>query len=224
MVVGGAVKLDEVKKLAEKWFAPIAAGEKYVRNLPTEPEQEKAIVETIKADVPLNSIYKVFKMPGRMEEGYPAVDLISDILSQGKSSRLYQNLVQQNPVFSDIKAYNYGSLDTGMFVLEGKPLPDVDMDYADEMIWKELDALKNELIFEDELTKVKNKYESVKEFDEMSLLDKAMNLAFYELFGDASLANTDIENYMKVDPQEIQKMANQLFTKEKSTTLFYLAK
>jgi zinc protease len=159
-----------------------------------------------------------------MEEGYPAVDLISDILSQGKSSRLYQNLVQQNPVFSDIKAYNYGSLDTGMFVLEGKPLPDVDMDYADEMIWKELDALKNELIFEDELTKVKNKYESVKEFDEMSLLDKAMNLAFYELFGDASLANTDIENYMKIDPQEIQKMANQLFTKEKSTTLFYLAK
>lgn len=94
MVVGGAVKLDEVKKLAEKWFGPIEAGEKYVRNLPTEPEQKKAIVETIKADVPLNAIYKVFKMPGKMEEGYPAVDLISDILSQGKSSRLYQNLVQ----------------------------------------------------------------------------------------------------------------------------------
>lgn len=223
MVVGGAVKLDEVKKLAEKWFGPIEAGEKYVRNLPTEPEQKKAIVETIKADVPLNAIYKVFKMPGKMEEGYPAVDLISDILSQGKSSRLYQNLVQQNPVFSDIKAYNYGSIDTGMFVLEGKPLPGVAMAYADEMIWKELDALKNELIFEDELTKVKNKYESVKEFDEMSLLDKAMNLAFYELFGDAHLANTDIENYRKVNSEEIQKMANQLFTQEKATTLFYLA-
>lgn len=110
-----------------------------------------------------------------------------------------------------------------MFVLEGKPLPGVAMAYADEMIWKELDALKNELIFEDELTKVKNKYESVKEFDEMSLLDKAMNLAFYELFGDAHLANTDIENYRKVNSEEIQKMANQLFTQEKATTLFYLA-
>ncbi len=224
MVVGGAIKLDDVKKLAEKWFAPIASGDKYERNLPQEPTQTKAINETIKADVPSNAIYKVFKMPGRMEAGFAETDIICDILSQGKSSRLYQNLVQQNPVFSQINAYNYGSMDTGMFVIEGKLLPEIDIAYADECIWKELAYLKDNLVFEEELTKVKNKYESTKEFGEMSLLDKAMNLAFYELFGDANLINTDIENYLKIDTTDIQKQANLLFKKEAATTLYYLAK
>jgi zinc protease len=224
MVVGGAIKLDDVKKLAEKWFAPIASGDKYERNLPQEPTQTEAINETIKADVPSNAIYKVFKMPGRMEPGFAETDIICDILSQGKSSRLYQNLVQQNPVFSQINAYNYGSMDTGMFVIEGKLLPEIDIAYADECIWKELAYLKDNLVFEEELTKVKNKYESTKEFGEMSLLDKAMNLAFYELFGDANLINTDIENYLKIDTTDIQKQANLLFKKEAATTLYYLAK
>ncbi|MBK0382549.1 insulinase family protein [Pedobacter sp. SD-b] len=223
MVVGGAVNLAEVKKLAEKWFAPIDKGVKYERDLPQEPVQTEAVTETLRADVPSNAIYKVFKMPGRMEAGYAETDLMSDILSQGKSSRLYQNLVQQNPVFSQINAYNYGSLDTGMFVIEGKLLPGVDVAYADECIWKELEMLKTEPIFEDELTKVKNKYESTKEFGEMSLLDKAMNLAFYELFGDANLINTDIENYLKIATEDIQKQANNLFKKEAATTLYYLA-
>lgn len=223
MVVGGAVKLDQVKALAEKWFGPIPSGEKYVRNLPQEPVQTQEITETVKADVPLNAIYKAFKMPGRMEAGYPEIDLISDILSQGKSSRLYQNLVQQNPIFSDIKAYNYGSLDTGMFVIEGKLSPNVKPEEADELIWNELESLKSEPVLPEELIKVKNKYESVKQFEEMSLLDKAMNLAYYELLGDANLVNTDINNYLKVSVEDIQHYANEIFSREKSTTLFYLA-
>ena len=224
MIVGGAVNLTDVKKLSEKWFAPIPAGEKYERNLPQEPIQTQEVKETLKADVPSNAIYKVFKMPGRMEAGFAETDLICDILSQGKSSRLYQNLVQQNPIFSQINAYNYGSTDTGMFVIEGKLLPNIDMAYADECIWKELEFLKEEFVFEDELTKVKNKYESTKEFAEMSLLDKAMNLAFYELFGDANLINTDIENYLKISAADIQKQAKLLFKKEAATTLYYLTK
>jgi zinc protease len=223
MVVGGNVKLEEVKLLAEKWFGPIAAGEKYERNLPQEPKQSEAVIDSIVADVPLNAIYKVFKMPGRMEPGYAAVDLLSDILSQGKSARLYQNLVQQNPVFSDIKAYNYGSIDTGMFVIEGKPLPGIDINEANDLIWKELDRLKVEAVSEEELTKVKNKFESARQFGEMSLLDKAMNLAFYELFGDANLINTDIDTYMSVTTQDMQAQAQALFTREGDTTLFYLA-
>ena len=223
MVVGGNVKLADVKILAEKWFGPIDAGVKYVRNLPEEPIQQEEIMETVSADVPLNSIYKVFKMPGRIEPGYAAVDLISDILSQGKSSRLYQNLVQKNQIFSDIKAYNYGSIDTGMFVIEGKPLPNIDINEADEWIWKEIAQLKDQLVEDDELTKVKNKYESSKEFGEMSLLDKAMNLAFYENFGDANLINTDIENYLSVSALDIQEQSKALFRREGATTLYYLA-
>jgi zinc protease len=224
LVVGGNVDFGEVKALCEKWFAPIPSGNKYERNLPAEPEQFVEINETIYADVPLNAIYKVFKMPGKTDINYPAVDLISDILSQGKSSRLYRNLVKDNPLFSDIKAYNYGSLDTGMFVIDGRPHEGVSLEVAEKAIWKELEALKINLVSEEELTKVKNKYESTTIFSEMNLLDKAMNLAFYELMGDADLINTELEKYANVSPQIIQQLANQLFTPEKATTLHYLAK
>ncbi len=224
MVVGGHVKLAEVKDLAEKWFAPIPAGEKYNRDLPQEPEQTAEVKETVYADVPSSAIYKVFKMPAKTDVDYPVADLISDILSQGKSSRLYRNLVKENQLFSDINAYNFGSLDTGMFVIEGRINPDIQMEDADKAIWSELEILKNELVFEEELTKVKNKFESTFEFSEMSLLDKAMNLAYYELLGDAALFNKEVSKYLKVTAEDIKKVSGDLFQEHKATTLYYLAK
>ncbi|WP_026903667.1 M16 family metallopeptidase [Pedobacter glucosidilyticus] len=224
LVVGGAVDKARVKELAEKWFGPIPAGEKYHRNLPEEPKQLAEVKETVFADVPLNAIYKVFKMPGKMDERYPAIDLISDILSQGKSSRLYRNLVKEQQLFSDVNAYNYGSLDTGMFILEGRLNPGIGVETADEAIWIELEQLKNQLVNDDELTKVKNKFESTLTFSEMSLLDRSMNIAFYELMGDASLFNTEVDKYLSVTAAHIQQQAQQLFTKEQATTLYYLAK
>jgi zinc protease len=224
MVVGGNVKLKDVKELAEKWFGGIPAGEKYVRSLPTEPEQTAEIKDTVYAEVPLNAIYKVFKMPSKTASNYPAIDLISDVLSQGKSSRLYRSLVKDQELFSDLNAYNFGSLDTGMFVVEGKLNPNITVEQADNAIWIELDKLKDQQISEEELTKIKNKYESTFEFSEMNLLDKAMNLAFYELIGDADLLNHEIAKYAKVTKEEIQKEAKELFDKDKSTTLYYLSK
>lgn len=223
MVVGGNVKVEDVEKLAKKWFEPIPAGEKYHRNLPLEPEQNQEVIEVIKADVPLNAIYKVFKMPAKTDVNYPTIDLISDILSQGKSSRLFRNLIKENSFFSDIHAYNFGSLDKGMFVIEGRVNSSVTMEDADAAIWEELESLKNVLVFEDELIKVKNKYESTLEFSEMNLLDKAMNLAFYELIGDADLFNQEAEKYHKVTAENIKSQAKELFRKENATTLHYLA-
>jgi len=224
MVVGGNVKLADVKDLAEKWFAPIPAGEKYNRDLPQELEQTEEIKETVYADVPSNAIYKVFKMPAKTDATYPVVDLISDILSQGKSSRLYRNLVKENQLFSDINAYNFGSLDTGMFVIEGRINPDVKIEDADKAIWSELEILKNELVFDEELIKVKNKFESTFEFSEMSLLDKAMNLAYYELLGDAELFNSEVSKYLKISAEDIKTVSQDLFQEQKATTLYYLAK
>ena len=223
LVVGGAVSLAEVKQLAEKWFGPIPAGEKYERNLPQEEVQTQEVKETVYADVPLNAIYKVFKMVGKQDEDYPIYDLISDVLSQGKSSRLYRNLVKEQQLFTDINAYNYGSIDQGMFVIEGRLNEGVAVETADEAIWTELDRLNKELVSEDELTKVKNKYESTFEFSEMSLLDKAMNLAFYELLGDANDLNKEIEKYHAVSREDLKRISQSLFQREKSTTLYYLS-
>ena len=222
MVVGGNVKTEDVKILAEKWFAPIPAGDKYNRNLPQEPLQTEERKETVKADVPLNAIYMAFKMPARLDSEYQSFDLMSDILSQGQSSRLYNSLLKEQQLFSDIHAYVTSSIDEGLFVIEGKLVQGVTIEAAEASIWAELTKLTQHEVTEEEITKVKNKSESIMVFAEMSLLDKAMNLAYYELLGDAEGLNTEIDKYLAVTPQHILKAAKNTFVKEQCSTLYYL--
>ncbi|MCX3266381.1 M16 family metallopeptidase [Pedobacter agri] len=222
LVVGGNVKTDNVKKLAEKWFEPIPAGEKYERNLIQEAPQTEERYETVKANVPLNAIYIAFKMPGRLDPDYYAFDLLSDIMSRGQSSRLYNSLLKEQKLFSDINAYISSSLDPGLFIVEGKLVEGVTIEQAEQAIWAELDKLKAELVSDTELTKVKNKVESVLVFSEMSLLDKAMNLAYYELLGDAALLNQEAAEFLKVNAEDIKRISNDTFKKESSSTLYYL--
>lgn len=223
LVVGGNVKTSDVKALAEKWFEPIPSGEKYNRNLPRELAQTEARTLTVTANVPLNAIYIAFKMPPRLDASYQAYDLLADILSQGHSSRFYNSLLKEQQLFSDINAYLSSSLDEGLFIVEGKLVAGVEMSKAEEAIWKELQKVSQTLVNDDELTKVKNKSESIMVFAEMSLLDKAMNLAFYELLGDAELLNVEINKYLSVSASQIQAVASALFVKGKSSTLYYLA-
>ncbi|PST82123.1 peptidase M16 [Pedobacter yulinensis] len=222
VVVGGNVKTDDMKVMAEKWFGSIPSGPRYDRDLPQEPEQTEARTETVKADVPLDAIYMAFKMGRRTDPDYYAFDLLSDILSRGKSSRLYNSLLKEKQLFSEINAYNMGSLDTGLFVIEGKLSEGTPMEEAEAGIWTELQRLATEPVGEAELTKVKNKVESTMAFSEMSLLDKAMNLAFYELLGDANLFNEETSRYHAVQAADIMQAAAATFTKEKSSILYYL--
>jgi zinc protease len=223
MVVGGDVKTEDVKQMAEKWFGPIPAGEKYHRNLPQEPDQHEERRETVVAKVPLNDVYIAFQMGGRLDEQYYVCELMADILSRGNSSRLYRKLVREKHLFSEIHAYMSGSLDKGMFVFEGKPLENVSVETAEAAIWEELERLKTEDIPAHELTKVKNKTESTMIFSEMSLLDKAMNLASFELLGDANLMNQETEKYIAVTGELIKQQANKIFRRDNSSTLIYLA-
>jgi predicted Zn-dependent peptidase len=223
LVVGGNVKTEDVKKLAEKWFENIPTGEKYHRNLPKELPQTEARTLTVNANVPLNAIYIAFKMPARIDSTYQVYDLMSDIMSQGQSSRLYNSLLKEQKLFSDINAYLSGSLDEGLFIVEGKLVEGVTMANAETAIWNELHKMAAESVTAAELTKVKNKSESIMVFAEMSLLDKAMNLAYYELLGDAQLLNIEIDKYLAITAAQIQQAAQTTFVKEKSSTLYYLA-
>ncbi|MVN89904.1 M16 family metallopeptidase [Mucilaginibacter aquatilis] len=223
MVVGGDVTLEQVKQLSEKWFAPIPAGEKYVRNLPQEPDQHEERREVVTAKVPLNDVYIAFQVPARTNGDYYALDLVSDILSRGQSSRLYRALVKEQPLFSEIHAYLTGSFDKGMLVVEGKPLENVSIDEAEAAIWQELNKMCDALIPDNELTKVKNKTESTMVFAEMALLDKAMNLAYYELLGDADQFNNETDKYLAVTAEQIQQACKSIFRKDNSSTLIYLA-
>lgn len=163
-----------------------------------------------------------FKMPSRLHKDYQAYDLLSDILSQGQSSRLYNSLLKEQQLFSDVHAYITSSLDEGLFVIEGKLSEGVSVAAAEAAVWMELDRIAAEEVTETELTKVKNKSESIMVFAEMSLLDKAMNLAYYELLGDAADLNTEIDKYLAVTAAKIQHAAQQTFVREQCSTLYYL--
>jgi len=223
MVVGGNIKTEQAMQLAEKWFGPIPAGEKYHRNLPQEPEQTDERRAIVSGKVPQNSVYIAFQADERTSDSYYVTDLISDILSRGNSSRLHRSLIKDQQLFSDVSAYSSGSIDKAMFVVEGKPNEGVTVEQAEAAIWEQLELIKTVPVPVEELTKVKNKTESTLVFSEMSLLDKAMNLAFFELLGDADLMNQESAKYLKVTAEQVQQQANKMFRRENSTTMVYLA-
>jgi len=224
LCVAGDVQVEEVRELAEKYFGTIPKGEKYIRNIKTEPVQKEYRELTVERDVPANAIYKAYHMCARMDDDYYATDLISDILSRGDSSRLYYSLVKEQELFTEISAFVMGSHDNGLFVVTGKTAAGVDVKEADLAIEKELEKLRVDLVSDRELQKVKNKFESTKLFGEMSALNKAMNLCFFELFGDASGVNSEFDKYNEVTPDGIRNTAISMLVKENCSTLFYLSK
>ena len=224
MVVAGDVQTEEVKRLSEKWFGPIAKKEKPVRNLPIEPPQTQERKLTVEREVPFDAIYKVYHICKRQDSEFYTIDLLSDVLSNGSSSRLYRNLIKEKNIFSNIDAYHTGEIENGLFVIEGKLIEGISFETAEKHIEEELEVLKNELISEYELQKVKNKVESTLLFGETSALTKAMNLAYFEMLGDCDLINSETEKYNSVSLQDIKNQANKVFRKENCSTLYYKAK
>jgi predicted Zn-dependent peptidase len=223
LVVAGNVTLEQVRLLAEKWFGDIPAGERYLRNLPQEPEQTSERRLTVHRNVPMDAIYKTWHMCSRLDDKYYATDLLSDILGGGASSRLYQSLVKEQQLFAAINCFHFGSLDAGLFTIEGQLVKGVDIQQAEAAIEAELDKVRNSLIDERELQKVQNKTESVMAFEDMSVMNRAGSLAYYELLGDGELMNTEFSKYRAVTTEQIHQLANEILTPANSNTLWYLS-
>ena len=221
LVVAGKVKTAEIKKMAEKWFGDIPPGEKYIRQLPIEPIQTEARKMEIRADVPLDAIYKCYHMASRKEDGYYLAELITEILGSGSSSRLYQALVKEKKLFSNIDCHQTGSTDPGLVIIEGKLVKGVSMIEADKAVEEELEKISTEKIQEKELTKVKHKTEAAIMFEDMSLMNRAASLAIYELLGDANLMNTELEKYQSLTADEILMESRKLFDEKNCSTLYY---
>ncbi|HMU71158.1 MAG TPA: pitrilysin family protein [Ferruginibacter sp.] len=221
LVVAGNVSTEEVKRLAEKWFGPIPAGEKYNRSLPAEPRQAAARSMTVKTDVPLDALYKCWHIYPRTDKRYYVADLITEVLSGGGSSRLYQSLVKDKKLFSNIECYHLGSTDAGLLTIEGKLVKGVKMEDAEAAVREELEKLQQEGVSQRELDKVKNKTESMIAFEDMSITNRAASLAIYELLGDANLINTELDRYRAVSAEEIRDESRVIFSENNSNTLYY---
>jgi predicted Zn-dependent peptidase len=224
MCIAGNVSVEQVRALSEKWFGGIPAGEKYVRSLPAEPAQEVARMETISGDVPLDALYKAWHIPGRLTPGYYTADLITEIMGNGFSSRLYQRLVKEEQLFSNINCYHTGSLDPGLLVVEGKVHEGKTLDEANKAVEQEIARLVQDGVAGNELQKAKNKIEAMISFEDMSLLNRANNLAFYELMGDAALINDEWSKYQAVTEDSLKHTAKEIFREGNCSTLFYRKK
>jgi len=219
--VAGNVKIAHVRELAEKWFGDIVPGEMYIRNLPVEPVQLAARKMEVKAKVPLDALYKCWHIYPRTDSRYYCADLITDILSGGGSSRLYQSLVKEKQLFNSIDCSHLGSNDAGLLTIEGKLVKGISLEDADKAVEQELILMQDSLIAENELQKVKNKTESMIAFEDMSVMNRANSLAIYELLGDADLMNSELEKYNNVSVKDIQAEARVIFDEKNSNTLYY---
>jgi len=223
MVVAGNVTVDKVKQLSEKWFSDIPPGEQYRRNLPLEPVQTEARRMEAHADVPLDALYKAWHMYPRLDKRYYITDLLTDILSRGGSSRLYQALVKEKKLFSNVECYHHGTLDAGLVSFDGKLVKGVKMEDAEKGLQEVLDQMQKEKVSENELQKVKNKTESMIAFEDMSVMSRANSLAFYELLGDAASINHELEKYNAVTTEDILQESKTIFRPENCNTLYYYA-
>ncbi|MBK7937871.1 MAG: insulinase family protein [Lewinellaceae bacterium] len=220
--IAGKVNTQEALQLAEKWFGAIPAGPAVEHRLPAEPPQDTHHRREVKAAVPVPAVYLAFRTPARLHPDFYAVDLLSDVLAQGESSRLYRRLLKEQQLFSQIDAYITANLDPGLLVIEGRPAEGISPDDALAAIWKELELLKTAPIDQRELEKIQHRFESTVVFSETSVLNKAQNLAFYELLHHAELMNEEVEIYLAVSAAELHRSAQSLFRADNSATLIYV--
>jgi predicted Zn-dependent peptidase len=221
--VAGNVKTAEVIQLAEKWFGGIDRGEKYNRNIPAEPVQTEARTKAVHAAVPLDAFYKCWHMASRIDQRYYAADLITEVLGGGGSSRLHQALVKEQQLFSNIECYHHGTVEPGLITVEGKLVKGISMEAAEKAVAEEIDKIQQSAISGKELQKIKNKTESVIAFEDMSVMNRANSLAFYELLGNAALMNEELDKYQTVTAEDILTECQTVFANTNSSTLYYHA-
>lgn len=223
LAVTGHISFEETIRLAEKWFGPIPARNISPRQLPAEKPQTAVRRKTVERKVPVDAIYMAFHMSNRMHPDYYVYDMITDILSNGRSSRFIQSLVQEQKLFTSIDAYISGSLDEGLLHVTGKSVEGVSLEQAEEAIWKELEKMKTVPVSEQELEKVKNRYESEQIFNNINYLNVATNLAFFELTGKAEDINEEVGKYRAVTAEQIQATSARCFVPENCSILYYKA-
>lgn len=211
LTVAGDFELNQVADLVNKWYRDIPQQIKQMRNLPVEPEQKELRKLTIERPVPSNAFYYAFHMSSRLDSDYYTADLVSDILGRGKSSVLHKRLLQDEQLVTEIQCYILGSHDAGLILVSGKLNEGISFEQFDAVLWDELAKISCEPVAEHTLTKVRNKWQTSKEFGDMGLLPRAMNLSLFELLGNSELVNSEVAYYRAITPEKVQAFCAKTF-------------
>jgi zinc protease len=223
LALTGNIDFDLAYKLTQKWFGPIEKREIQPRIIPSEPEQNEERILNIESDVPSTALYKVWHIGTRNSNDFYTLDLITDLLAGGESGRLHTRLVREKKLFSEINAYITADIDPGLIFVQGKLMKGVDIDHANSSVNEVIMSLLDKNGIQEEIEKVKNKFESSTVFSNTSILNKAANLSFFELLGNAGLINKEVEAYRNVDHQMISRAIDRYFISSNCSTLNYLS-
>lgn len=223
LALAGNIDYDLAYKLTQKWFGPIEKRSVQSRSLPVEPEQTEERILTIQRDVPSTALYKVWHIGDRKNHDFYTLDLITDLLAGGESGRLYTRLVREKKLFSEINAYMTADIDPGLIFVQGKLMKGVDINCANNAVNEVISSLLDKNGIEEEMEKVKNKFESSTVFSNTSILNKAANLCFFELLGNPELINTEVEAYRKVSYGMITEAVRKYFLPTNCSTLNYIS-
>lgn len=221
--ITGNISFKESVRLTEKWFGPIPQREVPKRSLPAEPKQTEIRRKTVERNVPLDALYMAFHMCSRRDKDYYAYDMLTDILSSGRSSRLIQNLVVKNKIFNSVDAYISGSIDEGLLHITGKPAEGISLEQSEQAVWDEIEKLRTTPVESSELEKVKNRYESEQIFGNINYLNVATNMAYLELIGKAEDINTEAVRYRSVTAEQLQEVAQRSLIADNCCILYYKA-
>lgn len=205
-------------------FDPVAApSEPFRRNtLPQEPNQTGARLLKVERDVPSSKVYIAWPMCDHAHPHFRACDLITDLLGNGRSSRLYRNLVMEQGLFTEADACISGDADAGLLVLSGKLCDGIDPELGVEALRREAFRLVEKPVDMYELQKVINRYENTFVFSQYKAADRAMGLGYYTWLGDTSLINSEPDHYRAVTPDILQQAAQEVFRDERENVLYYL--
>ena len=224
LAITGNITTELAMNLTQKWFGPIEKRDIKIRKLPAEPEQNESRYLNISRDVPSNAIYKIWHIGSRVDKDYYTLDFITDILAGGESGRLNRILVRDKKLFSEINAYITSDIDPGLAIIQGKLMGGIDLQIAEEAINEVIMDLHVKNGIQDEMEKVKNKFESSTVFSNTSILNKAMNLSFYELLGNPDQINREVEEYRKVSKQMAIESLRRYFVPSNCSTIYYKSK
>lgn len=221
VVLAGNITISKGFELVQKWFGDIPKGNFKKNALEVEPVQSTPRQKVLTQNVPHEAIYQGYHMGTRLSDSYYACDLLSDVLANGRSSRFYQKLYKEQQLFSTIDAFISGTTDPGLFIIEGKTMPSISIDQAKDAIRTELNILQNDKIPDRELTKLKNAVESSLTFSEVSALNKAISLAYFEVLGDANLINEEAKRYQEITADDLRDTAQNVFKPENCSEVIY---
>jgi predicted Zn-dependent peptidase len=221
LALTGNITYDLAFRLTQKWFGPIEKREVKSRKLPAEPAQNEERILTIKKDVPSTALYKAWHICPRDNMDFHTLDLITDLLAGGESGRLHTKLVREKKLFSEINAYLTSDIDPGLIIVQGKLMKDIDIQHAEEAVNEVIKGLQNRNGIKDEMEKVKNKFESSTVFSYTNILNKAVNLSFYELLGNPELINQEVDAYRKISQKMVIEAARRYFVPSNCSTLYY---